>query len=456
MSRRVQFFGLLLILIVAAALRLWQINRIPPGFHYDEAFEGLEAWRILTDPTYRPVFLTGNFGVPPLNAYANALMFAVFGWFGGEAGPTAMRVTAACFGILGVLFVYAAAVEVRKLTVPRVRLSAAFPLFAAASLAVMRWHIHFSRIGIEPVIVPVIWGGAIWLLLRGWRTGRWPDFALCGIMLAAGIYAYQQAWITPLLMVLIASHLLISLRSSHHQTVTNLSIPDRPASHSFIRDFITRRWLGLVIATVAAALLVAPLAWFFWQNPDLLLKRPAQLYVAGHPRHAAPTTVWHNLWVMAKMFGPFGTPGDPDPRRNIPGAPALNFWLAIPFYLGLIMAAWRIRRPAYSLAIISLVRALVTWCLCRGRAPLPPRARRRRAGRIALWIWSGCNLARFGWCRNIVRRAHPPFCAAPVIGRRTALSGARAGDRLGRGGRSRVQLSIFCHVGNASGFILCL
>ncbi len=119
MSRRVQFFGLLLILIVAAALRLWQINRIPPGFHYDEAFEGLEAWRILTDPTYRPVFLTGNFGVPPLNAYANALMFAVFGWFGGEAGPTAMRVTAACFGILGVLFVYAAAVEVRKLTVPR-------------------------------------------------------------------------------------------------------------------------------------------------------------------------------------------------------------------------------------------------------------------------------------------------------------------------------------------------
>ncbi|HRJ40889.1 MAG TPA: hypothetical protein PL105_03370, partial [Caldilineaceae bacterium] len=93
------------ILIAAAFLRLWQIDTIPPGFHFDESFEGLEAWRILTEPGYRPLFLEGNFGVPPLNAYANAVTFAIFRLFGGEAGPTAMRVTAAFFGILGVLAV---------------------------------------------------------------------------------------------------------------------------------------------------------------------------------------------------------------------------------------------------------------------------------------------------------------------------------------------------------------
>ena len=59
------------VLAVAAGLRLWQIDTIPPGFHFDEAFEGLEAWRIWTDPSYRPVFLAGNFGVAPANAYAN-------------------------------------------------------------------------------------------------------------------------------------------------------------------------------------------------------------------------------------------------------------------------------------------------------------------------------------------------------------------------------------------------
>ena len=94
-SRTTIWIGFLLVFIVAAGLRLWRIDSIPPGFHFDESFEGLEAWRILTDSSYRPIFLTGNFGVPPLNAYANALTFGIFGALGGEAGPTAMRTTAA-------------------------------------------------------------------------------------------------------------------------------------------------------------------------------------------------------------------------------------------------------------------------------------------------------------------------------------------------------------------------
>ena len=80
---------LLLILVGAAALRLWRIDTLPPGFHFDESFEGLEAWRILTEPAYKPIFLSGNFGVAPLNSYANALMFWLFGLFGREAGPSA-------------------------------------------------------------------------------------------------------------------------------------------------------------------------------------------------------------------------------------------------------------------------------------------------------------------------------------------------------------------------------
>ncbi|MCB0203107.1 MAG: hypothetical protein KDI03_23780, partial [Anaerolineae bacterium] len=132
--------GTALILFVATILRLWRIDTLPPGFHFDESFEGLEAWRILTDPGYRPVFLTGNFGVPPLNAYANALMFGLFQLFGGEAGPTAMRTTAAVFGVLGVVSVWALARELCALDGPMHGLSAAFPLFAAGALAVMRWH----------------------------------------------------------------------------------------------------------------------------------------------------------------------------------------------------------------------------------------------------------------------------------------------------------------------------
>ena len=165
---RAIWFGLVLIIILAALLRLWRINVLPPGFHFDESFEGLEAWRILTDPTYRPIFLTGNFGVPPLNAYANALSFWLFERFGPGAGPAAMRTTAAFFGVLGVSTLFGLADELRRLD--PLRLTHIFPLLAAAVLAVMRWHIHFSRMGIEPIIVPVLWAGTTWLFLRGWRT----------------------------------------------------------------------------------------------------------------------------------------------------------------------------------------------------------------------------------------------------------------------------------------------
>ncbi len=206
MRLRKSWVGLAVVVLGAALLRLWQIDTIPPGFHFDESFEGLEAWRILTDPAYRPVFLTGNFGVGPVNAYANALTFGLFRLFGGEAGPTAMRTTAAIFGVLGVIAVWGAANELRRLD--PARLTAAFPLFAAAFLATIRWHIHFSRMGIEPIIVPLEWAAAIWLLLLGRRRGTWLAFAGCGVVMAASIYTYQGAWILPPLIVATGALLL--------------------------------------------------------------------------------------------------------------------------------------------------------------------------------------------------------------------------------------------------------
>jgi len=64
-------------------------------------------------------------------------------------------------------------------------------------------------------------------------------------------------------------------------------------------------------------------------------------------------------WATAKMFGPFGHPGDQDPRRNVPGAAALDLWLAIPFYLGLAIAVLRLARPVYAILVISLVGLLL-------------------------------------------------------------------------------------------------
>ena len=359
--------ALALILLVAAGLRLWHIDSLPPGFHFDESFEGLEAWRILTEPAYKPIFLTGNFGVTPLNSYANAMMFAVFGLFGGAAGPTAMRTTAAVFGILAVLAAYGLGAEMCRI---ERRLSPAYALLAAAVLAVMRWHVHFSRMGIEPIIVPLVWAGATWLLLRGWRTGSSISFAGCGVVTAASMYTYQAAWVIPFLMIGNVLVLLMHARlSQSHHRQGGATANDGggqvdvswPAEQPLVSS--QQRLRGLILAGLLAALLVAPLAWFLLRNPDLLLLRPSQ--IAATDQEAANTGIWQNAWATARMFWPFGATGDPDPRRNLPGAPALSVWLAVPFFLGVGMAVWRTLRgrPPYAILLIGLIGMLLPGAL---------------------------------------------------------------------------------------------
>ncbi len=70
---------LALITALAAAFRFWRLDQVPPGFHYDEAYEALEAGRLLTQPGYHPIFFPGNFGVEPIFIYLTSLAFRVFG-----------------------------------------------------------------------------------------------------------------------------------------------------------------------------------------------------------------------------------------------------------------------------------------------------------------------------------------------------------------------------------------
>ena len=397
MKQRTAGVVLAALMIIAAAVRLWQIDTLPPGFHFDESFEGLEAWRILTEPTYRPIFLTGNFGVPPLNAYVNAVMFGVFGWLGGEPGPTAMRTTAALAGVLGVLVIFALAHELRQLD--RKRLTWLFPLFAATLLATMRWHIHFSRMGIEPIFVPLLWSTAIWLFLRARRCRQWWAYASAGLVLALCMYTYQGAWVVPLLMIPIVVHLW------HYDRRQPRQDPSGP-----------RFWAGALTAAAVAGLLVAPLVFFFAQNAELLVLRPTQIAVAGDVHAGASGDPWANMRASILMFWPFGATGDLDPRRNLPGAPALNLWQAIPFWIGIALAIVRIANPAYSILLISLGGLLLPGIL----SEYAPHFHRVLGAAAPVALLAGLGLdAGAGWLTRVAplrwRRFQPGAWVAAVL-----------------------------------------
>lgn len=353
-------FGLVGTILLAAGLRLWQIQGIPPGFHLDESYQGLEAWRILNEPSYHPFYLRGNFGPLPANTYLNVLTFWLFSLFGGESGPIAMRSTAAFIGLLTVIAMYGLASELCRYpwqinrywfdsTMPNQGPSNrlfVFPLIAATILAVMRWHVHFSRMGIEPIYVPLMWTASAWLLLHGWRTGRLISFAASGMIVGAGMYTYRGAWVLPIVLALSILHMLIIRRQF---------------DVSYGHEKTNRATIGIAVGlwAIVAFLVTSPLIYFYLQNPHLFFVRLEQVNIVGHTNSPADATIFDNVWSMARMFGPFDSSGDLDPRRNLPGTPALSWPLAIFFYIGIIFSLWRIRHPAYSLSVFGLIGLLL-------------------------------------------------------------------------------------------------
>ncbi len=76
-SRRTDWSFLVAILLIAAFLRLYQLDAIPPGWTHDEAGHGHDAVAILHGA--RPIYETVGYGREPLYDYVVAGLMALIG-----------------------------------------------------------------------------------------------------------------------------------------------------------------------------------------------------------------------------------------------------------------------------------------------------------------------------------------------------------------------------------------
>jgi len=336
--------GLLLITALAAFLRFWQLDRIPPGFHYDEAFEALEAWRVLTQRGYHPIFFPGNFGVEPMFIYLTSLAFRLFG-----ETPTIMRGIAALIGTLTVPALFALC---RELARSDKLMPAALPLFAAFALAVMRWHIFFSRVGIEPILVPFLLTLMLWAYWRARRTNSLVAWIAFGLTAGLGPYTYPAGRLLPVIaLVLGVGTLVWRIGETRKQVDKETGKPGNKETGKRAPIGVTshlRSSAPLLLSGVVALVVVAPLALNWLQHPDQLLLRSSQIAVG--PAGAAGGTPVRNLLATAAMFN---FRGDPDPRNNQPGLPVLDILMSIPFLIGLGVMLWRWRRPAFGVTLLA-------------------------------------------------------------------------------------------------------
>jgi len=303
------------ILLLAAVVRLLWLDSLPFGVWYDEAEHGLQAQRILNDPTYRPVF-EGAITGPAHYLYLVALAFQ---WFGVNVGS--IRMASALFGVLAVAAGYLLGSELfdRRLG-----------LVLAFLLAVSSWLITLSRLGMyATATTPFFTLATLAFLLRGLRTGRMLDWGLSGLMLGLGLCFYTSF---RLFVPVVALFLLYSI------------VRERRRTHAWPSK---RLWLGLFTFGCTALLVILPLVWFAYARPDIFWSRVQDTFVFAKAAEGERLAVL--LQSIQKHLLMFNWRGDPNGRHNLPGAPMLDDLSGVLMVLGLAYSLWRWRDPRYAL-----------------------------------------------------------------------------------------------------------
>ena len=332
LSRRAELLLLATITAVAAFLRLYRLEALPPGDGHDVAMYGVDALQILAGA--RPIFLESNFGREPLFSYLVALAYRFTG-----LGAYGIHLVSAIVGILTVPAVWLAA---RELFADARRGALGYlPLLAAFLSAVSYWHLNWSRVGLRVILVPLFAALIVFALWRGFakarpdrwrppvRSGAW--FLLAGALLGLSLYTYQAARLLPALV----------------------------AAAFVLRAIERRRWAR---EDTAAALLVAATA--------LVVFLPLGIYAAQHPgalsvRIQQATVVQPGL-PLAQQVGElarqattalltYSIRGDTDPQFTIPGRPSLNPFLSLGLSVGILVALWRFRRSPYLFLLVWLL-----------------------------------------------------------------------------------------------------
>ena len=315
---------LIAILIVAAFVRLYDLDSLPFGVWYDEAVNGLEAQRILGDPSYRPIYMR------PTNSPSHFMFLISFSFklFGVDIFP--VRVVSAVFGVAVVIAAYLFGREFfddRRLA-----------LGLAFLMAISRWGVNFSRIGMYGITAPFFELLALYFLMRGFRPStssghrsrRSLDFALGGIAMGLGACFYSAFY----LFVPVVGLFLI------HKAIIE-------------RGFVRRHHLGILVAVLAAFLVFAPVGQFAWRNPQAFSNRTRVTSIFKDRTRAEAIEVVRQSAKQHLLM--FNYRGDPNGRHNLPGQPMLDFVTSALFVLGFGYSLYRGLQPKYLLLVVWLL-----------------------------------------------------------------------------------------------------
>jgi hypothetical protein len=308
---------------LGAALRLVWLDAIPGGLFFDVAANLFDVLDIFDGA--RPIWFPRNNGREPLMLYLQAGTSLLWG-----PTPFAAKAAAALLGILSVPAAYLLGRELAAhLGDRRGRVVGLLTAFLTATLY---WHLHFSRLGLRTISMPLFMFLGLGLFLRALRARSLAWAVASGAMLGVAMYTYTAIRLLPLAMLPTALLAMVLYR--------------------------TRRRLAVVATALAVWVLVTgPLGIYYVKHPAEVEGRAAAVSVlnpevgGGDPVRAAlrglvataEATVWR---------------GAESALENLPGRPLLEPVSGAAFLLGTALALVGLVRGPTSFRIAGLLTLL--------------------------------------------------------------------------------------------------
>ena len=314
------FIGAVIVLLLAAIMRLLALAEIPPGLAQDEVLNADVVTFIRHG--YHALFFREGYGHEPLYHYWSVPFQILFG-----DNVLSIRLPAVYLGILLV------ASTMRWVK----REFGSFPaLISGLGLATSWWPIIFSRIGIRPIMEP------LFLVIFAWFWPRRPWLA--GLFLGLSVYTYTGARVVFLLPILLFFYWFFAVRWVDAPKVKWLFwTPAKPQ-------------VGAITVLAVSLLIFLPLAYTLWADPTLQqrvdqLEGPLSALMNGNFQPVLASAL--------STLGVFSFKGDPRWTYSLPGRPLFDPLTAVFFYGGLLLTIFRFRRPTYAFVLFWLLVGLI-------------------------------------------------------------------------------------------------
>lgn len=303
-----------LVLLVGAVLRIIEISRYPPGFHYDESVNFIIAREIAHYGARPfPVFAAFN-GREVFHFYVEALAMLGIGQH---------IFTLHFVNIMMNMLTLATTIGLGSAMFGRPR-GVILGVLAGGMMAVSFPQIWIARQSFRAVSLPMLQALCLWTLFIGLSRPlasrrKWPWLVAAGILGAAALYTYMASRLFPGWVALILGMLWI-----------------------FDKDHRRQRFVQAAVVMLVLLVVALPIINYYRENQDVFSDRLSQLSATeGAPSYT------ESAWLHFKMFF---IRGDPFIRYNEPFAAYFDPLTGALLLVGLGVSLWQVFHAASPVA----------------------------------------------------------------------------------------------------------